>query len=868
MLAVVTPHNVQLKAKEVEMKKILILLVLVFSNVTFNHHKEWKVGDVLHLNKLTIHSLFAYAPPPSPPDPVSIVSVVGQQMDSPVEDTIIVTIDSLTTPPDCIKLKWLVSGYPAGINIGNTMLTGAYAADSSYVVADDFPEDATIFISAWTGDVDGDTTWSEDYGEGSVYLAKYGWPQYGYKHFKEELARHDSTRVRLATADYLMTPIEDVSDEYDDDPYEWIQHWQQIINLNPNIIRLAYVTPPFCSRAVRDTTPFWHGFMRQLYEWDENDGVCFYFEPDTISIAAATDSDDAYIVVDHKDSIQYVDSRGIGLSEFTGAVRYRYLPSGTTEQLVDYILWNGWADGADDKDTLFLLNQTNPESYPRMGTDNVNNKVLNKQVTSFQDWGFNIVSVLVLMNENRPAIDDTIKFEHVLAESSHAWITNQAVFGTSPNDTAIFEGVYYDLLNEDPINAVSAAVDTSGINDFLQTQWERFGDNFYFGGNSQQVDDIRMDIMNKFDHITAGELDWDERFGGPNNEKDKLMQEIHSTLIAKRIYHEDGSNDVPFTILWDDHGGDGTHNIPTDSSDWDDSDTTMAWHRLNLAVTTIFDGMHSVKKGPYFYDNQDCWMDEYAVDDSGYTIRLIEEVGDTLWQFVADWSTYKHWLGAPVDDNAVIVGTTLEVANRISNYGFEDSTTSWSTQNVTAIDDTTYKTEGNASAKLFPTNSSSANFYQTGVDISTGTIYTFSFDVMSTENREIKFGIARSGTTLVDQDKIAVGKAWTTYTSTFDTQGYEDSTYVFGFNLKDQSDTVWIDNCKLQLGEGFYGYSRKYENGWVGVNLSGSEHVFDVEDSTYQKIGGEIDPVHNDTSLVDSTLTIGPMDAYFLFKTE
>jgi len=847
------------------MKKILILFVLVFSAVTFNHHQEWEVSDILQVNKLNSHSLYAYAPPPSPPDPPTIDSVVGQQFDHPDKDTITVTIGTGPgTAPDCVRFNWLASGHPEGVNIGEIMLTGAYAADSSYVVADHFPEDATIYISAWAGDVsNSDTTWSDDHEECSVYLAKYGWPQYGYKHFKEELVRDDSTRVHLATSDYLMTPIEDVSDLHDDDPpYDWIQYWQQIINLNPNIIRLAYVTPPFCSRAVRDTTPFWHGFMSQLHYWDENDGVCFYYEtPYKDSISTATDKTDSYIVIHEKDSIPVVNSVGIGLTENTGAIRYQH--SGTAGE-VDYILWNEWAEGGN-KDTLFLLNQTSPDSHPRMGSDDVNNKILYDQVTFFAPWVYNLVSVVVLMNENRPAIDDTIRFEHVLAESSHAWITNQAVFGTSPNDTAIFEGVYYDLLNEKPIDDVAAAADTSGINDFLQIQREKFGDNFYFGGNSQQVDDIRMNIMSEFDVITAGELDWDERFKEANPEKDVLMQEIHSTLIAKRIYHEDGSNDVPFTILWDDHGGAGALN---DSSVWNDTDTTKAWHRLNLAVTTIFDGKHSVKKGPYFYDNQDCWMDEYAVNGDGYTVRLIEEVGDTLWQFVTDWSIYKHWLGAPIDDNAVIVGQTLASRNRISNYGFESGTTDWSTQNVSATSDSTYQTEGSKSVRLIPTDSRvKANFYQTGVDIDTDTVYTFTFDMMSSENRELRFGIARSGdTTLVDQDKIAVGKAWTTYTSTFDTQGKEADDYVFGFDIIGQRDTVWIDNCKLQLGEGFYGYSREYENGWVGVNLSGNDHIFTVDDSTYRKIGGEVYPTHNDTSDVGDTLTIGPMDAYFLFK--
>ena len=197
--------------------------------------------------------------------------------------------------------------------------------------------------------------------------------------------------------------------------------------------------------------PFWHGFMSQLHYWDENDSVCFYYEHyDTASITAATSETDSFIVIDDREKIKWVGSEGVGLSETTGAIRYLHTDS-TRE--VDYILWNGWADDVlQDKDTLFLLNKSNPESLPRMGTDNVNPKAVDDQVTSFQPWSFNIVSVLVLMDANRPD-KDSVRFEDILADSSYTWIRNQAVYATQQNDTiGIFNGVYYDLLGENSID--------------------------------------------------------------------------------------------------------------------------------------------------------------------------------------------------------------------------------------------------------------------------------------------------------------------------------------------------------------------------------------------------------------------------------
>jgi hypothetical protein len=50
------------------------------------------------------------------------------------------------------------------------------------------------------------------------------------------------------------------------------------------------------------------------------------------------------------------------------------------------------------------------------------------------------------------------------------------------------------------------------------------------------------------------------------------------------------------------------------------------------------------------------------------------------------------------------------------------------------------------------------------------------------------------------------------------------------------------------------------------LNLTGGSKVFTVPDTVYKKIDGFVDSVHNDGSSVGTTLTIGGIDAYFLFE--
>jgi hypothetical protein len=188
--------------------------------------------------------------------------------------------------------------------------------------------------------------------------------------------------------------------------------------------------------------------------------------------------------------------------------------------------------------------------------------------------------------------------------------------------------------------------------------------------------------------------------------------------------------------------------------------------------------------------------------------------------------------------------------------------------------DNTYYTEGTQSIKLIPYDADSCKFYQVaqffgGLD----TNYTLSFDVKSDVNRELKFQIVTHNAPyvwLVNHDKIAVGKAWTTYSYTFHTQTKADSTYRFYFQLKNQTDPVWIDNVKLQKGVGWQGYSQEYENGWIGVNVIGSARDFIVPDyfRDWSKIDGNDADSHNNGTAVSSgdTLSIGAMDAYFLVK--
>jgi hypothetical protein len=336
----------------------------------------------------------------------------------------------------------------------------------------------------------------------------------------DEIGAGDSTLTSLATSDYLQGFIEDIGDSSGDSPHDYLDEWRTIVNLNPTNKRLAYIVPPGWSRAIRDSMPFWGGLMRELHSWDEDDGVCVYWVPDTAGISQAGDSTDNYLVINNESLIRKVDSRTMGLGQYTGAVRYNRKSDGA----VSYHIFDGFANNGLT-DTLYLLNATNPEAYPRMGSTQTHDKVAGDTVLTMKPWGFNIVSVAVDMTSGRPT-NSGVGFEDILADSAKSWIDSTAVVG-SP-DTTIFSGIYFDLLGESALQALidSSMADTTGINDYLQEMWDTFGDDYDFGGNSQQVDHIRSGIMSKFDMVTAGELDRPDRFSGTYNQIDYLMEDL------------------------------------------------------------------------------------------------------------------------------------------------------------------------------------------------------------------------------------------------------------------------------------------------------------------------------------------------------
>jgi hypothetical protein len=805
------------------------------------------------------------------PLPLDGLGILGTQNDAPTYDVMtIISGNSGNLYNPCIKVNYAMSGPPTDPSVGTTVLADDYVALTEYTINDrHFPEDTHTYYSAWVGNVHNsfpETTWSASPVEATHFLSTgTGWPRIGYKFIRNEMQNGDSTLAELSASAYIHSIIEAVSDSAGDAPsYDWIDEWQELINENPDIKRLAYVTPPYFSRAIRDSMPFWWGLLQEFHSWDEDDDVCIYWMPeDPAGISAAGASSDTFIVINDHTKIRKVDSQKIGLGQYTGAVRHRK----SSNDDITYMMFDGYGNSGV-LDTLYLLNTSSPENYPRIGTDDVQARTAGDTVWTLMPWGFNIVSIAIDMTSSRPT-NSGEAYEDILAESAKVWIDNQAVYGDP--DTSIFSGIYFDLLGAPSVQGAidSSFADTTGVNDFLQEMWDTFGDNYEFGGNSQQVDHIRSGIMSKFNIITSGEMDRDERFEGNHSQVDNLMLEIHSAHEARWYYTEEGNNDEPFYVVWDDHGGE-------DTPDWDVDANTRAWHRLNIAIATMFGGVHTIKKDVYFFDDQDCWIAEHGVNAAtADAVRVTEDDGG--WGLKSDWLTLKHWLGDPLEGPQAVT-PTLATSNLLTNGGFESGITGWTITNGEAITDNEFYTEGAQSIKLIPTDVTDCYFSQIDWDFGgSNTNYTLSFDIKSSANREINFQIFDETATewLVNHQKLAVGKAWTTYQYTFHTQGHaaEGFEYYFYFQLAGQEDPVWLDNCKVQEGIGWQGYSQEYENGWIATNLLGTSQNFTVpynaENWSRIDFTGEPDG-HNTGAAVESgaTLAIGAMDAFFLVKGE
>lgn len=447
-----------------------------------------------------------------------------------------------------------------------------------------------------------------------------------------------------------------------------------------------------------------------------------------------------------------------------------------------------------------------------------------------------------------------------------------AKYGTP--DTLFWNGVQYDLLSRNWIEALiseegssnmTSAMISAWLNEQYTTMYPTF---FHFMGNSQGRDYFDLSLLAKFNSVISGELTRSGRISGAYGQFDNLMNELNEAMLARQCFVDLGDNYYPFALVWADHGG--SEYTP---KDWNYDSATKAFHRMMTGFATIFDGYSDAKKDEYFFLNQSTWIDEFAVNTSDRTSVYPVSGG------VIDWSQ-KHWLGLPLAP-PTIEETTLATNNLLTNASFESVLAgTWTAQNVSAARVTTpgYVTHGSYSVRLMPSGAASGLFYQTGRTLAENTWYTFSFDVRNDSDihREISFQIVNTANNhfQINHDPIYVGDVFTTYRYSFYVEAGEGaSTYSFIFTLIDgtgvgQTSDLWIDNCKLQEGQGFWGYSREYENGWIVVNIGQSNHDFTVPDGGWSKILGTQDNGHNDGSAVTggSALTVSAMDAYFLVR--
>jgi hypothetical protein len=306
--------------------------------------------------------------------------------------------------------------------------------------------------------------------------------------------------------------------------------------------------------------------------------------------------------------------------------------------------------------------------------------------------------------------------------------------------------------------------------------------------------------------------------------------------------------------------------------------------RFGDAVAAIFGGFGGTKKR---FDKTQCvWADHYSVNTSGNAT------------FPSAVNTEMKWLGWPIQQwqpqEGLYVATEL-----VTNGTFDTDTSSWASSGADSIalswDSGELKTITNTALhatghgvtlnELFDEYVESATFAMTNE-----TEYTMKFDVYSNLSKIIGVRLLQNQILYQAEAILSPTTKRTVYLPVYiDTSRAGDSLSAvkirFGLTPTLQpdadADTLWIDNVSIKKAtsdsSGFMGWSREFENGWVGFNFRESAQTFSVATVTDANVTWkrltcyDEDEVWSDCDVntgnpVTNTISIPVRDGIFLFK--
>lgn len=293
-------------------------------------------------------------------------------------------------------------------------------------------------------------------------------------------------------------------------------------------------------------------------------------------------------------------------------------------------------------------------------------------------------------------------------------------------------------------------------------------------------------------------------------------------------------------------------------SDW----TTQVNQRLarwGLGTATLGDGFGvfgGQDRDAFHSDWWNWWFDEYAVDlATGMSSPSGEHTG---------------WLGQPLSDMYQVVWVQPDVADGVTNTGFETSLMQnwnfWANSPATIAHDTTTAGQGRASARINITQTNPTDWkinFNTPLTVSMdpNTVYAVTFWAKASPAREVPVIIGTPGQGQWDARFVWVDETWRAYQVPFNTGNHSGLTSL-QFYLAKAAGTLWFDNVHVQQGESTI-YRRDFQNGTVLVNPSEWSPATAQLERPYRRILGAVDPTVNDGS-VSATQYLPAASSLFL----
>jgi len=234
----------------------------------------------------------------------------------------------------------------------------------------------------------------------------------------------------------------------------------------------------------------------------------------------------------------------------------------------------------------------------------------------------------------------------------------------------------------------------------------------------------------------------------------------------------------------------------------------------------------------------------------------------------------RGWLGRPLGPARA---RTLATPNLLANGGFEDvkGLAGWSlctcgnASAPSASRDTSTAARGKASARIdvrqaTPSAPWDVEFFQPGLHVAAGTVYTLSFWARAAAGRSINVVIQQTAAPwAVRADRsYTLDTTWRRYMLTF-TPSMAEAGLKVQFNLAAATGAVWLDNVAFQRGDPNV-WQRDFTHGTVVLNGTGTPQTVSVGPG-YRRIRGTQDAVTN-SGAAATRVTLAPHDAILLTK--